>query len=140
MTVNLSHQETVDWILESCGGNSSVAAAVDNDLKSKKGTTVSSSDSCFGGPLSQLALHRLSILCTSSNSLQGWSNVDADSLPTLIEFLREHVDSAASIDLFREAKTALLDDGHGKSQVRDIVILVLFLYQSFSFSKMMHFR
>ena len=105
-----SLQDTVDSILEFCG---EIAAAGVSDLKSKKSTSESI---CSGGPLSTLTLRRL---CTSLNSSEEWSQVDAESLQTLIERLREHVDSAASVDLYREAKNALLD-GHVKYQVNNM--------------------
>lgn len=119
-----SFQATVDWILEFSDGKDFTCADKKN-LKSKNDTGQDTAGRCYGGLLSQLALHKLSLLCTSSNSLEGWSGVDVESLSYLLEHLREHVDSAVSVDLFREATNALVNGHHGASQVCDMRALDL---------------
>jgi hypothetical protein len=61
-----SIQDAVDWILSSCGNG--FTDADNKNLKSKNGAAKEKDNRCYGGPLSQLALQKLSLLCASLNS------------------------------------------------------------------------
>jgi len=114
--------DVVDWILESGCSNNGISFHPSKQLRNDSllsRTNSSSNDRscCYGGPLSLLALDKLSFLCNSGSGLNGWMDVDVDSLMTLMEYLRDHVESAASVDLFCEAMESSLSNGENSKKV-----------------------